>query len=305
MNDEEIGQKESNEEIEEQDEAFEKTIEAGKILAQVREETKEKVKPGVKLLEVAEFVEGRTVELGAQPAFPCNISINSDAAHFTPKKADSRVFEEGNVVKIDMGSHIDGYIADTATTIDLGDHEQLVKASQEGLNRAIENVYAGADTANIGAAIEEGIREFGYKPIINLTGHGLQPYLTHTKPTIYNFGTDRGVTLEEGMIIAIEPFATDGSGKVVERGETEIYSFVNPKTVRMKKARELLEEIKEYKTLPFAKRWLNKASPIILGKLVNEGVIKGYPVLSEAAKGLVSQAEHTMIIEEDGAKVIT
>lgn len=304
MNDEEISQKEDDEEMDDQT-AFEKTIEAGKILVQVREETKEKVKQGIKLLEIAEFVERRIVELGAQPAFPCNISINSDAAHFTPKKGDSRVFEEGNVVKIDMGSHIDGYIADTATTIDLGDNEQLVKASQVALERAIENVYAGADTANIGAAIEGAIREFGYKPIINLTGHGLQPYLTHTKPTIYNFGTDRGVTLEEGTIIAIEPFATDGSGKVVERGETEIYSFVNPKTVRMKKARELLEEIKEYKTLPFAKRWLNKASPIILGKLVNEGVIRGYPVLSEAGKGLVSQAEHTMIVEENGAKVIT
>ncbi len=304
MNDEERSDKEDNEEMDDETE-FEKTIEAGKILDQVREETKEKVKPGTKLLDIAEFVEGRIVELGAQPAFPCNISIDSDAAHFTPKKGDSRVFEEGNVVKIDMGSHIDGYIADTATTIDLGDNERLVKASQEALNRAIENVYAGADTANIGNAIEEAIRGFGYKPIINLTGHGLQPYLTHTKPTIYNFGTDRGVTLEEGMIIAIEPFATDGSGKVVERGETEIYSFVNPKTVRMKKARELLDEIKEYKTLPFAKRWLNKASPIILGKLVNEGVIRGYPVLSEAGKGLVSQSEHTMIVEEDGAKVIT
>lgn len=303
MNDKERSEKEENEEMD--DEAFEKTIEAGKILAQVREETKEKVKPGVKLLEIAEFAEARIVELGAQIAFPCNISIDSDAAHFTPKKNDSRVFEEGNVIKIDMGSHIDGYIADTATTVDLGDNEQLVKASREALNNAIENVYAGADTANIGAVIEETIKEFGYKPIINLTGHGLQPYLTHTKPTIYNFGTDRGVKLEEGAIIAIEPFATNGSGKVVERGETEIYSFVNPKTVRMKKARELLDEIKEYKTLPFAKRWLNKASPVILGKLVNEGIIRGYPVLSEAGKGLVSQAEHTMIVEEDGAKVIT
>ncbi|MFP4559237.1 MAG: type II methionyl aminopeptidase [Archaeoglobaceae archaeon] len=295
---------EKDEEVNEQ-EVFEKTIEAGKILAQVREETREKVKPGVKLLEVAEFAEGRIVELGAKIAFPCNISINSDAAHFTPKKGDSRVFEEGDVVKIDIGSHIDGYIADSATTVDLGDNEQLVKASREALNNAIKNVHAGADTANIGAVIEETIREFGFKPVINLTGHGLQPYLTHTKPTIYNFKTDRGVKLEEGSIIAIEPFATDGSGKVVERGETEIYSFVNPKKVRMKKARELLKEIEEYKTLPFAKRWLNKPSPVILGKLVNEGILRGYPVLSEAGKGLVSQAEHTMIVEENGAKLIT
>jgi methionyl aminopeptidase len=286
-------------------EAIEKTVKAGRVLAQIREEVVNKVKPGIRFLEVAEFVEKRIIELGAKPAFPCNISINSDAAHFTPKRGDERTFKEGDIIKIDIGAHIDGYIADTALTIDLGDNGELVKASEEALKRAIELVHAGIDTASLGAVIEEVIKEYGFKPVVNLTGHGLQPYLPHTPPTIYNFRTERGVKLEEGAIVAIEPFATNGVGKVVERGETEIYSLISLKPIRMKLARDLIGEIREYKTLPFAKRWLAKAPEVILGKLVREKVLRAYPVLTEVGKGLVSQAEHTVIVEEDGAKVVT
>lgn len=290
---------------EKNNEAIKKTIEAGKIIAQIREEIPGRIKPGVKLLDIAEFVENKIVELGAEPAFPCNISINSDAAHFTPKKDDDRCFKDGDLVKIDIGAHIDGYIADTALTVDLGDNEELVKASKDALNEAIENIYAGIDTAELGTVIEKTIRDYGFKPVVNLTGHGLLPYLAHTPPTIYNYKTDRGVKLEEGTIIAIEPFATDGVGMVKERGEVEIYSLINPKPVRNKKAREILKEIEKYKTLPFAKRWLKKAPVIILSKLVKEGLLREYPVLREVGNGLVSQAEHTVIVEEDKAKIVT
>lgn len=288
-----------------ENEAIIKTIEAGKILSQIKEEIVGKVKPEVNLLDIAEFVEDRIKELGGEPAFPCNISINSDAAHFTPKKGDERTFKEGDIVKIDIGSHIDGFIADTALTIDLGDNQELVMASKNALQKAIDNIHAGVDTAFIGGVIEDEIREFGYKPIVNLTGHGLMPYLPHCPPTIYNYRTERGVILEEGQIIAIEPFATDGQGKVTERGETEIYTLINLKPVRMKMARQVLEEISQYKTLPFAKRWLKKAPIIIISKLVKEGILREYPVLVEAGKGMVSQAEHTVIVEEDGTKVVT
>ena len=284
---------------------LEKYVEAGKILRTVKEEAIKLIKPGVKLLEVAEFVENRIRELGAEPAFPCNISINSDAAHFTPKANDERVFKEGDVVKLDIGAHIEGYIADTAVTVDLGDHEDLVKASEEALKNAIEVIHAGVNTAEISEAIYNTITDFGFKPVINLTGHGLDRYIAHAPPTIYNVRIKRGVELKEGMVIAIEPFATDGVGKVAERGECEIYSLVAVKPLRMKQARRLMEEIYDrYKTLPFAKRWL-KASDIILAKLVREGVLRAYPVLTEIGRGLVSQAEHTVIVEENGAKVIT
>ncbi len=288
------------------EEAIEKTLRAGEILKKVAEEVQEKVKPGIKLLEVAEFVENRIVELGAQPAFPCNISINADAAHFTPKKNDTREFKEGDVVKIDIGAHIDGYIADMAITVDLGNHSDLVNAAKDALFAAIDVVKAGVSTSKLGAAIEETIKSYGYKPIVNLTGHGLLPYMTHAPPNIHNYATKEGVELKDGMIIAIEPFATDGIGKVSDRSECEIYSLINVKPVRMKIARKIVNKVSEkYKTLPFAKRWLEKAPDIILGRLVRDGVLRAYPVLTEVSGGLVSQWEHTLIVEEGGARIVT
>lgn len=284
----------------------EKLLKAGEILRKAVSEAAEKIAPGVKLIEVAEFVENRIVELGAKPAFPCNISINSDAAHFTPKKDDDRVFKEGDVVKLDVGAHIDGYIADMAVTVDLGDNSELVKAAKDALYAAIDVVKAGVSISEIGKAIEEAIRGYGFKPIVNLTGHGLLPYLTHAPPSIFNYATERGAKLEEGMVIAIEPFATDGAGGVVERGECEIYSLLKPKPVRMKMAREIIKEVQEkYRTLPFAKRWLSKAPEIIISKLVREGVFRAYPVLTEVSGGLVSQWEHTLIVEDGGATITT
>ncbi len=287
-------------------ETLEKLIKAGEILKTATKEAAEKIAPGVKILEVAEFVERRIVELGAKPAFPANISINSDAAHFTPKRGDERTFKKGDVVKLDVGAHIDGYIADMAVTVDLGNNRELVRAAKDALHAAMDIVKAGVSISDLGRAIEDTIKEYGFRPIVNLTGHGLQPYMTHAPPSIFNYATERGAKLEEGMVIAIEPFATNGVGKVGERGECEIYSLKNPKPVRMKLAREIVKEVQEkYLTLPFAKRWLSKAPDIILSRLAREGVLRAYPVLTEVSGGLVSQWEHTLIVEEGGARITT
>ncbi|MCC6028048.1 MAG: type II methionyl aminopeptidase [Archaeoglobus sp.] len=286
-------------------EAIEKTIKAGEILKRVVKEAEEKVAVGSRILDVAEFIENRIVELGARPAFPCNISINSDAAHSTPARGDERVFRKGDLVKIDIGAHIDGYIADMAISIDLGDHGDLIRAAREAVFNAIDVVKAGVDTARIGKVIEETIKNYGFKPVVNLSGHGLLPYIAHAPPSIYNYATQKGIELEEGMVIAIEPFATDGVGKVVERGECEIYSLLNPKPLRLRTMREIVSEISEkYKTLPFAKRWLN-VSDLWISKLVREGVLREYPVLTEVSRRAVSQWEHTVIVEKDCARVVT
>lgn len=284
---------------------IEKHIEAGKILKTVKEEAVKMIKPGAKLLEVAEFVESRIRELGAEPAFPANISLNEDAAHCTPSKNDSRIFKEGDLVKLDIGAHIDGYIADTAITVDLGDNKDLVECANEALKRAIEVIEPGITTAEIGEAIENTAKEFGFNPVYNLTGHGFLPFVAHAPPSIYNFKTERGVKIEEGMVFAIEPFITPGQGRVVERREVEIYSVIALKPVRMKMARELLVEVEKYRTLPFAKRWLNNPKEIIISKLVREGVLREYPVLSEVSRKPVSQAEHTVVVRENGAEIIT
>ncbi len=288
----------------ENEEIMEKYLRAGKILSEVRAETVKKVNNGVTLLSVAEFAEDLIREKGGQPAFPVNISRNDEAAHSTPCFNDSSVFGE-DIVKLDMGVHIDGFIADTAITVDLSGHPELVKASEKALSDAIKFIHAGVNTADIGGVIEEAITSFGYKPIINLTGHGLEQYIQHAPPAIPNKRMPHGTVLEEGDIVAIEPFATDGAGKIYDAGNAEIYHLVSERPVRLPSARKLLEKIIEYKTLPFAKRWLGSNVDFAMLSLVKANIIQPYPILKEVEGGLISQAEHTIIVTSDGCEVIT
>ncbi len=283
---------------------------AGRILAEVREEAVGRIKEGFSLLEVAEFVENGTREKGAEPAFPCNISRNEEAAHATPSIDEKTVFGK-DIVKLDIGTHIGGYIGDSAVTVDLsGSNDGLVKASEAALNEAIKIIRDGVSTVEIGETIENTIRARaqGYKPIVNLTGHGLLKYNSHARPAIPNVKYEHGVILRENDVVAIEPFATDaqGVGKVVESGNAEIYSLIKAKPVRLREAKKLLEEIKKYQGLPFAKRWLPRERlDMALRTLKNTGVLRDHPVLREEGKGLVSQAEHTIIVKEDGCEVTT
>ncbi len=283
---------------------------AGRILAEVREEAVGRIKEGFSLLEVAEFVENGTREKGAEPGFPCNISRNEEAAHATPSIDEKTVFGK-DIVKLDIGAHIGGYIGDSAVTVDLsGSNDGLVKASEAALNEAIKIIRDGVSTVEIGETIENTIRARaqGYKPIVNLTGHGLLKYNSHARPAIPNVKYEHGVILRENDVVAIEPFATDaqGVGKVVESGNAEIYSLIKAKPVRLREAKKLLEEIKKYQGLPFAKRWLPRERlDMALRTLKNTGVLRDHPVLREEGKGLVSQAEHTIIVKEDGCEVTT
>ncbi len=296
--------KESGARMKENEEIIEKYMRAGKILSEVRTETVERVTIGNTLLSVAEFAENLIREKGGQPAFPVNISRNDEAAHSTPSFNDSSVFGD-DIVKLDMGVHIDGFIADTAITVDLSGHPDLVKASEKALSDAIGFIRAGVNTADIGGVIEEAITSFGYKPIINLTGHGLAQYIQHAPPSIPNKKMPHGTVLEEGDIVAIEPFATDGAGKIYDAGNAEIYHLVSEKPVRLPSARKLLEKIIEYKTLPFAKRWLGGNVDFAMLSLVKANIIQPYPILKEVDGGLISQAEHTIIVTADGCEVIT
>ncbi len=278
---------------------------AGRILAKVCQEGRSKVDVDVPLIEVAEFVEGSIRKEGAEPAFPCNISRDREAAHYTPGPEDDSIFGE-SMTKLDIGVHVDGYIADAAITVDLSGHPELVEASQAALSAAIELVTPGVNTADIGVAIEQAITGYGFKPVANLTGHGLERYSTHAEPIIPNKVLDKGVTLKEGDVIAIEPFATNGSGRISEASQTEIFGFSIRRPVRSPQARDLLKEIQKYTTLPFARRWLvGERIDYALMQLLRAGIIHSYPVLWEVEGALVSQAEHTVIVLENGCEVTT
>jgi methionyl aminopeptidase len=287
-------------------EKYEKHREAGEILATVRDEAAERVEVGTSYLELTEWVENRIDELGGESAFPLNISVDHEAAHGAAGPDDDRTVGE-EMVKLDAGVHIDGYIADTAITVDFTGTDDLLAAAEDALEAALDVVEAGAHTGEVGAAIEDAIDGYGYNPVVNLTGHGLGRWEQHVPPNIPNREVTQGTELEVGDVVAIEPFATDGTGKVSEGNQEEIYSLEREATVRNRDARQALAQItEEFKTLPFAARWLDVRRPeMALRRLKSQDIVHGYPVLQEDEGCLVSQKEHTVIVTEDGCEVTT
>jgi methionyl aminopeptidase len=287
-------------------EKYEKHRDAGEILAQVREEAAERVEVGTGYLELSEYVEDRIRELGGEPGFPPNISVDEEAAHGAAAPEDDRTIGE-EMVKLDMGVHIDGWLADTAVTVDLSGTPELVEAAEEALDAALETIGPGVHTGEVGAAVEEVIDGYGYNPVVNLTGHGLGHWDQHTEPNVPNRAVQQGVEFEVGDVVAIEPFATDGSGKVSEGSQEEIFALEHERTVRDRNARQVLEQVtEEFRTLPFARRWLDSPrAEMALRRLKANDVVHGYPVLKEDEGALVSQREHTVIVTGDGCEITT
>ncbi|OIO26186.1 type II methionyl aminopeptidase [Candidatus Micrarchaeota archaeon CG1_02_55_22] len=265
-------------------------------------------KPGVKLLDLAEKIELFITDNGGKPAFPVNLGIGNVAAHYTPSAEETAVLGEKDVLKVDLGVHIEGLIVDCAQTIDLsGENGKLVEASKKALENALSVMRVGANSRDVGAEIQKTIESYGFKPIENLCGHSLQHWELHAGREIPNVAMGNSL-LEEGEIYAVEPFASTGSGRVREATDSaEIYSLMGAKNVRMQASRRVLELVaEEYRTLPFAKRWLQEVPMLqfALSDLEKQGLIHGYGVLHDDAKSLVSQAETTVIIEKDGVKVL-
>jgi len=281
---------------------FDDWLKGGKIAGQVREYAEKIVKPGAHVLDIVNELESKIIELGGRIAFPLNLSINERAAHDTAVDMDKRIITEDDVIKVDVGAHVNGCIGDTARTIVFKDeYKDLQMASKKALEEAIKVLHPGTKMKEIGEAIESTIESFGFKPIKNLTGHGLKPYEVHTDPEILNFRNDSEYEFYDGQIIAIEPFATNGAGLVREINETNIYMFIRDVPTRVRQEREILKLAKsKYEKLPFSKRWLPKmvGRELFLNKLVQKGCLYSFPVLSEVNNGLVSQFEHTIIVKD-------
>jgi len=280
----------------------EKYLKAGKIAAEVREESKKLIEPGARLLDIAEAIEKLINNKGADMAFPVNLSINEIAAHYTPLKNDTVFLKETDIIKVDIGVHIDGYIGDTAYSISLDkSKEDLVKASELALENAIKLCKPETKVSEIGHVIRDTIESRGFNPITNLTGHGLERFDLHAKPSIPNIPVGTEI-LKQDQVIAIEPFATDGKGFVKDSGSIMIYTLVAPAPVRSETAREVIKLVADRQRLPFTERWFN-FTPIKLRlglhELRQRGVLYDYPMLREESGKFVSQAEHTVIVGEE------
>ncbi|MEM3374158.1 MAG: type II methionyl aminopeptidase [Candidatus Woesearchaeota archaeon] len=288
----------------------EKYLKAGKIASEARKYGISLIKEGVSLLEVSEKVEKKIIELGANFAFPPQISLNNIAAHYCADYEDKIVFKKGDIAKLDVGVMFDGFIGDTAETICVGYENdetyignKLIKASKEALNNAIKIIKPGITIGEIGRVIQETIKSYGFSPVKNLSGHGLDQYVFHAKPNIPNFDSGDKTKLEKGIVIAIEPFASTGKGIIYESSNANIFSQIAKKPVRNMITRQVLSEIEKYKNMPFTTRWLAykfglQKTNFALRELLQLGIIRSYPPLPDADNGLVSQAEHTIIIED-------
>jgi len=287
-----------------------KILQAGKIASQVSKFAKSIIKKDMPLLEIAEKIEEKIIELGGKSAFPTNLSINDIAAHYTPSH-DDKILASG-LLKIDFGVHVDGWIADTAFSLDLENSEEnkkLIEASEKALENAIKIVNKNVKISEIGEVIHEAIQSYGFSPIINLSGHEMRQYDLHAGITIPNIDDKKNVLLEKGLY-AIEPFATTGNGKVHDGKDSGIYMLINNKNVRSQIAREILKFIEEeYQTLPFCSRWIVKkfGTKALFGlkQLEENGNLHQFPQLVESGKGKVSQAEHTVLVEDGGVIVTT
>ena len=300
-------------------------IKAGKIASDVRNRAVKLIKNGTAIIDLVEFVEEEILKSGAGISFPCNVSVNEITAHYTSPVDDKNKIVTGDLVKLDLGAEVNGYISDTAITImapgdnleDLYDEETLevnqkiIDASADALEAAISTVWAGVEISKIGEAVEDAIHAYNLNPITNLTGHSLEHFNLHAGISIPNYNNGSNVKLEEGQVVAIEPFATNGIGIVEDTPGSYIFSFMKNKPFRMKHDEKVLKYIQENHTyLPFASRWLTKnfnknRLNASMRNLSRSMAVYPYHPLKEKTNSWVSQKEHTIIVEEDGRTVTT
>jgi methionyl aminopeptidase len=290
-------------------------LRAGRIASEVRENARRKYHVGSTLLQICESIEHEIKSKTAEPAFPVNVSLNEIAAHYTAEPGDQTVVRDGDILKIDIGVQIQGYIADTAVTVCYDPkHEGLVRAAEAALSEAVRIARVGTKSGDIGKIIESTIAKFGYRPIQNLSGHSLQQYTIHAGRSIPNIRTiGSSFSLAANEAYAIEPFVTtkDGHGVVYEGRIRNIYGITSRKPVKEPDADEFLEKIWErFRTLPFALRWMTdiyeeKKVRQLADFLVRKRNIHAYPILVEGNGKVVTQAEHTIITKDTGTDIIT
>jgi len=296
------------------EDALEKFRLSGRILRETREEIKNFVREDMPIIDICEKAERLIREKGGKPAFPCNVSINEIAAHYTSPPKDDRRIPKKSMVKVDIGVHVDGYLTDTAVTICFNQEcKSLVETAEQALKTAINNIHPEISTSKLGAIIEKTIKSRGFKPISNLSGHQVGRYLVHAGTSIPNVAQLSFSKIKLGEVYAIEPFVTlpDAVGRVEDGEEATIFRFLKSKSLKNPYAKQLLKHIEEnFRTLPFAERWLQGIVPKehyqkAFQELLSSKALMGYPIFVEVSRKPVAQAEHTVLIVEDGCVILT
>ncbi|MEJ2250483.1 MAG: type II methionyl aminopeptidase [Candidatus Lokiarchaeota archaeon] len=295
-------------------------IEAGKAAVAAKKLARKLVKPGFSYLELANKCEEEILKSGAKLSFPINISLNEIAAHYSPPIGDKTIIPEKGLLKIDIGTHANGYIADTAITFNIDEDpnfQKYVDAAEAGLEAAISLIKPGIKLYELGEAIAGEIIKYGLKPIYNLGGHELKQYNLHAGPFIPNYkDTKHSQVFKIGDAYACEPFTTssNGRGEVTNGKNAYIFRFIKRKTknIPYDKLNYMTKIEKAFNHLPFSPRWIKRENLIPSNKIIStlnyflrKKVIMHYPILIERTKSPVAQAEHTIIIDGDGNPIVT
>ncbi len=289
-------------------------LKAGNIAGEVRENVRKTDWIGSTLAEICDYVESEIIKRGAKCAFPVNTSMNEIAAHYTAEPNDPKTVSDTDLVKIDLGVQINGYIADTAVTVNYDpQYDQMVQTAEDALQNAMSMIKAGVKSKDVGRTIQKTIQDMGFKPIANLSGHSLDQYTIHAGKTVPNMWTIGSFSFSENEAYACEPFVTTKNALgFVRNGKIKnIFALVSRKKTKDEEADRLTDYIwNNFNMLPFALRWLlkeweEKEARRLLEILVKKKVVRAYAILVEANGKTVAQAEHTFIPTQSGATVTT
>ena len=289
-------------------------VKAGKIAGEVRENVRQKDWIGSTLAEICDYVESEIIKRGAKCAFPVNTSLNEIAAHYTAEPNDPKTVSDSDLVKIDLGAQINGYIADTAVTVNYDpQYDSLVQAAENALQAAMSMIKVGVKSKDVGRKIQNTIMDMGLKPIANLSGHSLDQYTIHAGKTVPNMWTIGSFSFSENEAFACEPFVTTKNALgFVRNGKIKnIFALASRKMTKDDEADKLLEYIwNNFNMLPFALRWIvkeweEKEARRLLDFLIKKKAVKAYAILVEANGKTVAQAEHTFIPTQTGVTITT
>ena len=287
---------------------------SGAITSQVKSVVKGAVKPGIGFLEICDLVRKEVESRDGRLAFPTGIGVNEVTAHYAPQEGDQSVVRDEDLVKVDFGVHVDGYVTDTSVSVTFNpEFNLMLEATERALEAAIATARRDTRTGEIGREIHREAARFGFKTIENLTGHTLDRYVVHAGKSIPNLYLPGMQSLKQGDVFAIEPFLTLGSaaGYVVDTPSQTIFSIVARKKTGTPELDAFADRVwAERRTLPFTPRWYlsefgkGRLAGIIT-RLVAKRVLRAYPTLVEASGKPVAQFEHTMALDEDGLVVLT
>jgi methionyl aminopeptidase len=206
---------------------------SGRVVARVLAELAKMVRPGVTTQALDTYAEAKTREMGAVPAFkgyrgyPASLctSVNEEIIHGIPS---ARILQDGDIVGLDFGAVFDGFYADAAVTVPVGEvsskAKQLISAAERAFYKGIEQLKQGNRVSDISHAIQVYVESQGFSVIRSFVGHGIGHSL-HEEPQVPNFGpAGRGPKLREGLTLAIEPMIAAGNWQeeILEDGWTAV-----------------------------------------------------------------------------------